>query len=1757
MNFFGGKKDSNQFSGSYSIEELEKLISEKQNEIEELNSSLDDLNRQIAKTDEDYQEKIAALNEKQDIFYQELEKKNKKTAKELEKLEQKEEEYKAEFENQRSDIISKINALKAKKKELLDKENSMETDAFDRKRNQIEKRLKDLRKKKKDEEDQFNLQMNELKEKYDNTLAKQSKEGNDLEDKLAKIKAQGESEIADLNTALKEVEQEHNEALQQLSDLQEERIKAIRAKEEATIAERKNQLNDLNAEVKSLLSEKNELSRKLEQHISNSDRELSTTESNYEAEKERLLNENETLANDIVRKDAELNISIDKANSQYKSDSTVLNKLLALLNDERNTKFDRLQTALGGLSPELSDRYKEYLGEMDEKFASERAKREKDLEVMRYNLTQEEELLNSRNEFLNTRFRNRDEQYRASAEKSIEAIKALEEDIFAINSATAEKADALRQRIEEAKNSNAEVIRSRSQEYDLQIEDLKKEYAGKIADINSQIAEVKENIGSINKEIGAIQKNTEDYNNSFESRKLNLDDEHEKTMIEINTEKAKLNDRYKAYETRNEENKRLIERRNNEITAKIQKLIDRKKELLENEEDRDISDFEEKKTAIEVRLEELRVTKKDQGDDFNKRMNEMKQGYETLLADKNGVIESLQRQKQELIAEGEAKISGLENTLSDIKARHEEELQKMADEHSAQLNELRGFEDAKVAEITTELNRNNNEAATLENQKNKFIADFEKNRNDSEKQYEDSIRSFDVESRRLKKENADLEKEVEDKEKQLADDIDDQRRHFEKENSDLDRLTQVFFDNENEKQVELKKAVDRLNVELRNRYEAYVGDLDSKFTADKERRQKELSVLKYNLDEEEKQLKNRNDFLNSRYQKREELYKNNVAETENVIAGINDEVAELNKQLEEKVAYLNDEIAKTKQNNELAIANKGKENEKELATTRNEYTIRMNNIRNNISDIKNKIGGLNKDIQRAQKDAEIYKNDYEARKLNLEKDQEAYLKAVAEKRSELDEKLLSVKQRIEENEKKYQNNVSILEKRKADVNSVHENKMKEIINAYDAKVLEINQRHEEALEDALSVRNNKMAELEADFNKQVKTANDTFEAKKNEYEEAKMNIDGVLDKINSQTNAKINALFTERSNLLQTISNIKVEMEDKQVEFDQQIQQLEEERNNKLEEMARKQEEDLAKITEDYETIPSRQLQAIRDEYAAKQREYNENAQTIASRISQIDETEAAEINKHNQEKAEADKKLEEANNELIRAKEEAANLEAELNSQLKKKQQELESFKDDLAKEVQEIRDSNAAELEKLTAKLEEEYNEAERQYKEKLSSTENQFDERIKSYRDEMQTKHDSLDTLIKEIDARKQATEKECIARYNVAAEKTKVIQKELDELVKANEFKRSELSTSLQRKQDAINAELDSIRGSYNNILDEKKRAYQKYIDEVSEKCNGLKGEMAQLEEKKAIELSKLETYGNEKQTAMADMSRVTNDYIDSISEKVKQIAKQINELEDAHNKRIYNIKTEIASTMSDYDTLLRSKPQLIEDTHRDGEKALTDRTRLFKEKLDSLDRSHNEILNELAKKRNDILNGITDEISELEVGRENRLEQYENEIKGISKAYDLMLKDENDKQQALSAQIKKARAEQDKFMANMYNDELTASSDFESEKKRLGVIHQNSLNQSAKEFKELSDSIKEEFEQLVASRKGITREIADLHERYKLIDDEIAQDELKLRYECNSKLLEARKMFEEEQSKKKEKLNLLDMLNDNARNLFKS
>ncbi|MBO7676565.1 MAG: hypothetical protein J6S49_03520 [Erysipelotrichaceae bacterium] len=800
---------------------------------------------------------------------------------------------------------------------------------------------------------------------------------------------------------------------------------------------------------------------------------------------------------------------------------------------------------------------------------------------------------------------------------------------------------------------------------------------------------------------------------------------------------------------------------------------------------------------------------------------------------------------------------------------------------------------------------------------------------------------------------------------------------------------------------------------------------------------------------------------------------------------------------------------------------------------------------------------INKEIEKLNKQADDYKEAFDLKKENLEKDEEAFVNTTNAKRRELEERLASIRRSSEESRQSHDARIAEVEEKKRQANEAYETEINAATDEFNAKVAELNKENDAQLKQVQNEHNEKLAQLAADFDQRTADANAAFEQKKTDYENAKRDVDAQIDEIYEENETMINAMQAERSELLDSISKIKADMADKQAAHVEMVAQIEQERNDRIAQIAQKHEQQVAAIVEEFETNPTIRLQQVKESYNEAQRMFNENAGRVANRIKEIDEEERRLVEASQQSKSRADQRLSDANDEFAKVKEETDNLEVGLNSDLSAREMELEDLRKELNEQLRVVKERNQSEIDLLNAKHNEEYQQVEASYKVQEDEVSRQYEEKINVYREDLQTRSDNLDSLINEINARKQAAESECAGRYNVVADKTKNIQNELDEIIKQSENRHNELTEMLNRRQEEINNELEKIKENNAYILQEKQNAYDRYIAEVNEKCDGLRKEISELEQRKAADSSRLETYEKDKRDSMEALRNSTKAYVDSITANMEQMAIELSKLREEHSKRVLYIKTQIASTMSDYDILLRSRPEIIENAENYDEFDLTQRTQQFKEKLNELEKSHNRILDELAEKRNEAIDSIQAQIDNLELERVNKLKESEEQIKGISDAYKAMLQDEVDKQKVLTAEIKKVKAEEALFLENMQNQDLTTGDDFEAEKERLARIHEKNLSESKRKFNNISATLKSEFGELVDRRKLLDYEMKRLVDEFSRIDNSIADDQLRLKYEANSKLLGVRKLFEEDMAKKKGKLSLLDAFSDeeDTNNLF--
>ena len=319
---------------------------------------------------------------------------------------------------------------------------------------------------------------------------------------------------------------------------------------------------------------------------------------------------------------------------------------------------------------------------------------------------------------------------------------------------------------------------------------------------------------------------------------------------------------------------------------------------------------------------------------------------------------------------------------------------------------------------------------------------------------------------------------------------------------------------------------------------------------------------------------------------------------------------------------------------------------------------------------------------------------------------------------------------------------------------------------------------------------------------------------------------------------------------------------------------------------------------------------------------------------------------------------------------------------------------------------------------------------------------------------------------------------------------------------------------------------------------------------------MKEEIINREQEYQLDLSRFDTYEHEKRVAIEDMNRNTVAYIANIKNAITDLLNKESELEDAHSRRVVTIKGQIASAMSDYDDLLKAEPQLIDDAKNDDSIDLTAKTQEFKNKIDELEKAHTDMLDMLAKKRTELFDSITDEINMMAEGKADKLQSYENEITDIALTYEALLRDETNRQNRLNEEIIRNKEEHEKKIEDYNRQQLELADNFEERKLALEREFQESLNRNNSEFMAATQELKSEFDDLLGRRSTIIDALAGLKRKFDNVDERINISKANLKDDYNAKLMEIRKMLLDQENRKREKLSILDIMNDGIDEVFK-
>lgn len=1267
----------------------------------------------------------------------------------------------------------------------------------------------------------------------------------------------------------------------------------------------------------------------------------------------------------------------------------------------------------------------------------------------------------------------------------------------------------------------------------------------------NETEEKKQLVEQLKDEINATKEEIKQVTNNHETTVKKLDKEQDIFYENILRDKEKIDAELNKIENKLKKSKEQYETKREKNNSKITELKQKKKELLNQKFSLDKKEFEKKKTSIENQLAELREKNKKQEKDFLEKSSSLKSEHESLLEKKKTEQTKINRLKKELSSSTDSKINELQDEAESIKKKHQNNLKQLADNHKEMISRIKSEEEKQINNYKKELSDLHIHADSLTALRDNLIKELDTTKIRCEQEIKALSSNHETEKSKLIKEFDLLKNKLNICQGEFEKQSRIEKSEYENKINEINYVSGLLGDQE----ANSKKQIIVLDEKIKEKYDKYFNDLEVEYNKQKQKLNEELETLKSSLEQEELQLKKKNEFLNDRYKKQCEQCKNIIDDYSRQVEETQKSLDSFEDECDKRIADFSNNIERIKNNNAIAIEQVTAKYNSIIDETKNDFSNRRQDINQQISKTKLDIENLNADIQKTKQDLNDYIEDYNNKKTVFISDHESYINNLTNRIEETKKSIDNLSNISKDNHNKHLAAINELANRKNDITKEYNQKIAKLKENYQAKNIELNDANSKKIIELKADYDEKVALLHENFQKSVEKANANYENNVNVYNAEKAKIDENIINIKIDTENQIKQLQEQKEGIINSISSMKDVLSRQQIDYDEQVKVIESEHISFLEKLAKQQEDNLASITSEYEKIPSQELSAVRKEYDIKQREYSDCLADTTLKKQNIDKEYENFVNERNTEKSKADAELEVANREYDRAKTEFEQVESSYAAELSRRENELQDYKDELSRLVQEAKDITNKKNEEEARKLNEEYSRIEKDYKEKQDALSRQYDEEIKKQRDVLQAKNENIESLISEIKERRNTIENEYIAKYNVAADSTKHVQEELDDLVNKNNLKRAELTASLDQKKKDNDTEIENLKNKYEDILKEKKKSYDDYIGEVRNKCNSLKKEIAEMEKNRQLELSKYERYAKEKRVSMESLEKETRGHLSNVSSQINFLSTQQKNLTDAHKERIATIKKQIALTMSEYDDLLKTKNQLLNDASIDNENILTEQTKIFKEKINSLEESHSLILAGLLDKRNKVLDSIAAEIEQIDIDKPNKLKEYEDEISELSNVYGTMIKEEEIKLSNVKDLVAKAQEDFEILVkeTKAKGDELQIG--YIQTKEALLSKNKKSLQEATANYIEVSANLKKELDKLMFDKNLLSMRLASYSSMRNDIDKEIFSGLSELKGKCMESILDLRRDLEQKRQEEQMTLSALDTLSGNNDSIF--
>ncbi|MBR0461188.1 MAG: hypothetical protein IJJ00_00510 [Erysipelotrichaceae bacterium] len=1253
-------------------------------------------------------------------------------------------------------------------------------------------------------------------------------------------------------------------------------------------------------------------------------------------------------------------------------------------------------------------------------------------------------------------------------------------------------------------------------------------------EVDTSIRDIKKRIKEINEFIAKKERSKSEIGTAQEKRISKLDAAHKKDLSALELEKRALENELASLEAEAESYRQSEKAKLDEVAARKTALKEKHKKVVNEEIEKEKKKHKKTVGSYNSQLDELRQTKKKQTDSFNESAEKLEGSYKKVEKDLSDKKMALKNKKEKLEKDAKAQLNALEMEETDLVLANQEELDRFIEDSDAEVKKLTEEEELLLNQKKVELNALYHKLDEANQKKDLTLDDYDKTVQRLENEYRDLSDKYDSERNSLTERNESLRREIELRREENERQRNEASLQYKQSLADLNDLVKTYGDDEALSAATLKRALEEKDEEYKKKYSELVDYLDEQYVHEKLNQEKEVEDLKYRLELEQEQLKNRNSYLKERYDNREAEYKR-----------VNESLIEDNNELENRITELENYYS-TKindfKNKLISIRNS---HDEEITSKKIELERRLEEVKASLIPYKEKIAAEKEDVTRqiqvidgdilkAKEELNEYISNAKVKEQALSDKHQNFIAEVLNRKDQIDAARAQLEEEIAVDVAKRNGLLAEVDERREAINAEHEVKLNEIRSAHDIEMEELRSKHEELLAQAKAAHENLLVELAKQQDEVKKGLEEEGLARKNSFDEARASLLKATQDLDDDNEARINKIHAQKSELLNHIQILKDNYDSELAQYNSDKEQLDSYRNDTINEMERNFRAEVEEINAD--TTPVEELEQVKNIFNKRTLEYENVLKDAADQRSAIDKEINDYIDVSNQEKAAVEEQLAQASkaydDKAKAADEEYRSFEKELGD----KQAALAAFNDSLNQQLADLKAKNESDLNELVSKQNSEYEELNNSYREKEESIQNIYDQEIRFRTDELEAKKADYSNHLEDLKRRKSKNEYDYDNRYSSEVSKTESLQKELEDLNAELVSKRVIWNNEIEARKIEINQELTDIENSRSSIISENRKAFDEKVQAMKTRIGELRGEILKLEEDTHAKRNELEAYKDAKTTEFDNLKIRTNEYLNEINRKLKELATKEMDLEDMHNSRVMEIKKQIARSVSEYENLERTLPFMLKKEEEVGSDELIAMAAEFKEKIDSLDKTHKDILDSLAVKKDAVLAKIGEELESV-MYKDGSLEtNYVKDFEELSAAYDRLFSMEKGKQEALLKEIS--------GLSGQYRDEYER---YQAEASKYNVEAKYDAALNARE---------RELDYLGERKNSVLNELDGLISTFNMIDSEITNRKEQLLNIFNSKVKQIDDYYTKAVEDNRAQYRVVDVMKDDVSNIFK-